>query len=215
MAWTEPRVWTTGEVVTAAMLNIDIYDNGLASAVAKVTTAGDLVYATGANALARLGIGMAGQVLAVNSGATAPEWIAAGGPGARVKHASSHTILTATDTYLPFDGEDYDSGSIHDNSTNNSRLTAPIAGKYWVWANLLPEANTPWTCYLFKNRTSAFAGGSWSNVNAVLSMHLGGEIDLSAGDYVEVRATQSGGTSRILSAVGGVSPRFGMRWVAP
>lgn len=40
-----------------------------------VTTAGDIVYATGSRVLARLGIGTAGQVLAVNSGATAPEWV--------------------------------------------------------------------------------------------------------------------------------------------
>ena len=42
-----------------------------------VTTAGDVIYATGSSAVTRLGIGTAGQVLAVNSGATAPEWIAA------------------------------------------------------------------------------------------------------------------------------------------
>ena len=41
-----------------------------------VTTAGDLVYGTGADTMVRLGIGTAGQVLTVNSGATAPEWAA-------------------------------------------------------------------------------------------------------------------------------------------
>ena len=41
------------------------------------TTAGDLDYYTSSTAKARLGIGTAGQMLAVNSGATAPEWIAA------------------------------------------------------------------------------------------------------------------------------------------
>jgi len=47
-----------------------------AAAVPKstVTTAGDVIYATGSGAVTRLGIGTAGQVLAVNSGATAPEW---------------------------------------------------------------------------------------------------------------------------------------------
>ena len=39
-----------------------------------VTTAGDTLYATAADTLVRLGIGTAGQVLQVNSGATAPEW---------------------------------------------------------------------------------------------------------------------------------------------
>ena len=39
--------------------------------------AGDLVYASSTTQLSRLGIGTAGKVLAVNSGATAPEWAAA------------------------------------------------------------------------------------------------------------------------------------------
>jgi hypothetical protein len=45
------------------------------------TTAGDLDYYTSSTAKARLGIGTVGQVLQVNSGATAPEWVtpAAGG----------------------------------------------------------------------------------------------------------------------------------------
>jgi hypothetical protein len=39
-----------------------------------ITTAGDLLYGTAADTVARLGIGTAGQVLTVNSGATAPQW---------------------------------------------------------------------------------------------------------------------------------------------
>jgi hypothetical protein len=38
------------------------------------TTAGDIDYYTSSTAKARIGIGTAGQVLRVNSGATAPEW---------------------------------------------------------------------------------------------------------------------------------------------
>jgi len=41
-----------------------------------ITTAGDLLYGTAADTVARLGIGTASQVLAVNSSATAPEWVA-------------------------------------------------------------------------------------------------------------------------------------------
>jgi hypothetical protein len=39
-----------------------------------LTTAGDIMYASSASNPDRLGIGTAGQVLQVNSGATAPEW---------------------------------------------------------------------------------------------------------------------------------------------
>jgi hypothetical protein len=50
------------------------------AAIAKstVTTAGDIIYRN-ATVPTRLGIGTAGQVLKVNSGATAPEWATAGG----------------------------------------------------------------------------------------------------------------------------------------
>jgi len=39
-------------------------------------TAGDILYATGATTLAKLGIGTANQILQTNAGATAPEWVA-------------------------------------------------------------------------------------------------------------------------------------------
>ena len=74
MSWTAPRTWVASEVVTASLMNTHVRDNLLETAVAKVTTQGDLVYATGANALARLAKGTAYQVLRMNSGATAPEW---------------------------------------------------------------------------------------------------------------------------------------------
>jgi hypothetical protein len=42
-----------------------------------LTTQGDIIYATGASTWQRLGIGVAGQVLKTNVGATAPEWTGA------------------------------------------------------------------------------------------------------------------------------------------
>ena len=62
-----------------------------------VTTAGDVIYATGSAAVTRLGIGTAGQVLAVNSGATAPEWIAAP-TGGGMTLLSTTTLSGATTT---------------------------------------------------------------------------------------------------------------------
>ena len=46
-----------------------------------MTTTGDTIYSSSGSTPARLGIGTAGQVLTVNSGATAPEWKTAGGGG--------------------------------------------------------------------------------------------------------------------------------------
>jgi hypothetical protein len=58
-----------------------------------MTTTGDTIYSSSGSTPARLGIGTAGQILQVNSGATAPEWVTpAGGGGA------SFTQLAATAT---------------------------------------------------------------------------------------------------------------------
>ena len=59
-----------------------------------VTTAGDLLYATAADTVTRLGIGTAGQVLKVNSGATAPEWGAAGGGFTFTAYTPTYTNFT-------------------------------------------------------------------------------------------------------------------------
>ena len=53
-----------------------------------LTTTGDIMYASSASNPARLGIGTSGQVLQVNSGATAPEWA--------TFSANSITLLTTT-----------------------------------------------------------------------------------------------------------------------
>ena len=65
-----------------------------------ITTAGDLLYGTAADTVARLGIGTVGQVLQVNSGATAPEWAtpAAGGGGKvlQVVNATTSTLVSSS-----------------------------------------------------------------------------------------------------------------------
>jgi hypothetical protein len=61
-----------------------------------VTTAGDLLYATAADTVTRLGIGTASQVLAVNSGATAPEWVTPAAGGGKVLQVVSATYGTET-----------------------------------------------------------------------------------------------------------------------
>jgi hypothetical protein len=73
-----------------------------------ITTAGDLIYGTAADTVARLGIGTAGQVLKVNSGATAPEWGAASAGMTFISKtswsaAASHTVDSVfTSTYTNY-----------------------------------------------------------------------------------------------------------------
>ena len=60
-----------------------------------MTTTGDTIYSSSGSTPARLGIGTAGQVLTVNSGATAPEWKTVGG-GGKVLQVVSATSSTST-----------------------------------------------------------------------------------------------------------------------
>lgn len=76
MAWVASKTWVTGEVLTSTDMNEQVRDRLNETLPAKVTTAGDIGVATGANAIKRLGIGTALQVLRVNSGATDLEWAA-------------------------------------------------------------------------------------------------------------------------------------------
>jgi hypothetical protein len=67
-----------------------------------VTTAGDVIYATGNAAVARLGIGTFGQVLTVNAGATAPEWAtAASGGMTLIATATPSGATTISFTSIP------------------------------------------------------------------------------------------------------------------
>ena len=57
--------------------------------------AGDIMYASTTSQLSRLGIGSANQVLATNSGATAPEWVTS---VASATLAATVTVVDSTDT---------------------------------------------------------------------------------------------------------------------
>jgi hypothetical protein len=97
MAWTNPSDRTTGDVITAAQWNSFLGTTGDMSmtAAAKVTTNGDMVYATAANTLTRLGIGSAGQTLQVSGGV--PTWATAG--GATLKYKTATQVFTTTTTF--------------------------------------------------------------------------------------------------------------------
>ena len=71
----------------------DLADAAIAKST--VTTTGDIIYRN-ATVPTRLGIGTAGQVLTVNTGATAPEWKTPAGGGGKVLQVVSATTTTLT-----------------------------------------------------------------------------------------------------------------------
>jgi hypothetical protein len=185
-----------------------------------MTTTGDLIYSSSGSTPARLGIGTAGQVLQVNSGATAPEW---GTPATTptftgvqtFKQTSNQTITNATNTLVTWNGENFDSDGFHDNSVNNSRLTVPagLGGKYWVYANFISEGDvTTAFVRLYKNGTQVqltakrIVAGSENN-----GCQINFTIDLAATDYMEVYYYQASGTNGLINGTAGTTySAFGM-----
>ena len=73
MPWHNPLTWTIGQILTAAQMNEQLRDNMQMTATGIVAQPGDTVYATGPNALTRLGIGATNKRLGVAGGA--PTWV--------------------------------------------------------------------------------------------------------------------------------------------
>ena len=74
MSWSQPFTFTSGAVLTAAQLNVYQSGNLNETAPGIVTTAGDLLYASGVNKLARLAAGTDGSLLKYDTATSAPVW---------------------------------------------------------------------------------------------------------------------------------------------
>lgn len=127
---------------------------------------------------------------------------------------SAVSCSNGSETTLTAGSEAYDTDTMHSTSTNTSRITATTAGKYEFWGTVAFDANG--TGYRRVNyKLNGGAGVTIATQNAVSS---GGPIGtvvpvskftlaLSAGDYVEITATQLSGGS-----LNATLREFGAKW---
>ena len=116
-------------------------------------------------------------------------------------HNTSQSINDATFTTVSLNAEDYDVGTMHDTTTNNSRLTVPSGGGglYLVVAMVVFEANATGVraARLIKNGSTAAplqqTGVANAGASNSVSTTLIDIVALSAGDYIEVQAYQNSG----------------------
>lgn len=161
--------------------------------------AGDIFYATANDTVTRLGIGTAGQVLTVNAGATAPEWKAAAGASdisVRARAGTTATSFTTTYTSIAFDAEDFDTDSMHSNTTNNTRITINTAGKYIIGSSIVTGGNISMGVRLLLNGTTNIAehraGNGGEDSRAIATLY-----DFAVNDYIEVQAISGGTTTAV------------------
>lgn len=151
---------------------------------------GDIYYRNAGGVLTRLGVGSNGQVLTLAAGL--PSWAAAGGvTDYSVKAIQTGTTSIGTSyTVLAFAGEEYDTDTMHDNATNNSRITFTHAGKYRIIGNCKLGNNITHGLQIRLNGTTVLASSTAGNggIGGYESTHVGVDRVFSAADYVELLA---------------------------
>lgn len=129
----------------------------------------------------------------------------------RVYHSSDQSIDTATLTALAFNSERFDTNTLHDTSTNNSRLTCQRAGLYAIFGSIYWESGTTGNYLLIReggDTTIAQTDGVDENRQSISTLYK-----LAAAEYVELVVYHGTGSGQNIENHANYSPEFGMCWL--
>jgi len=125
--------------------------------------------------------------------------------------STTQTFTSGTEAALVLNQEDYDTDTMHDLSTNNSRLTCKTAGVYAIWGScrMASHAGGRRVLSVLLNGTSDEFQQEWdTNQHDSVRMQVSGSLKLAVDDYVQLRVYQSSGGD--LATVAGGTLNFGM-----
>jgi hypothetical protein len=140
-------------------------------------------------------------------------------PRVRVFHNASQSIGTAAYTVLAFNSERYDTvsgaaSSMHDAVTNNSRLTALVAGGYRVSGNVEFAANATGLrgAEIRLNGATVIGRVAVGNAGAgdPTVLCVSADYEFAVNDYVELLVYQASGGALNVTVGGNYSPEFSM-----
>lgn len=165
------------------------------------------INAAAAIALSKLAAGSNGQKIETVAGA--PAWLTV--PSARVYHSADQSIANSTETVLAFNSERFDTASLHDTATNNSRLTAPIAGKYLIGVNVRWESNPTGNRILsIRHGTGIDIAANYMPATVQAVQAVSALWQMAVNDYVQIFVTHFAGVALNIQAAGNISPEFWM-----
>ena len=137
--------------------------------------------------------------------------------GARVYNSANISIPHNTNTILTFDSERWDTDTIHDTTTNTSRLTCKTAGKYIISAGVEFSADTAQQrqVKILLNGTTVIAYHSNDTSNVPTPRFaISTPYNLAVNDYVEVQVYQNSGSALNVVAASAYSPEFSIQMIA-
>lgn len=115
-------------------------------------------------------------------------------PMCRVKQTSGQVVYDASSAVIAFNAEDFDTDAMHDNATNNSRVTIKTAGVYLIIASAAYTAgiSDDASMSIFKNGAGGIGGyTSWGPANTGAGMTTSILIELAVNDYIQLLLYQN------------------------
>lgn len=131
------------------------------------------------------------------------KFLLGGFSGAQAVAGAATTVPTSTDTALDLSTETYDTDTYHDNSTNNSRLTAPRDGYYFVTGEVAGADTSDYTIVGYVKRNGTIVGRSAQRIasgGGQLGLTVTSIVSMTSGQYVELFAWQNSGADRSVVA---------------
>lgn len=142
-------------------------------------------------------------------------------PACRVYHNASQSLTDNAQASLAFNSERFDTATMHDTVTNNSRITFATAGLYVVSACFELAAAADYLsmyCGILLNAATFIAldvKGTHADAAVAPGFVTSTLYKFAAGDYVEVKAFQnnSANAARNVLSNSARSPEFSAVWV--
>jgi hypothetical protein len=137
-------------------------------------------------------------------------------PRCLVYQTATSSTTSGSTSVITFDTEQYDTDTMHSTSVNTGRITATTTGLYTVYGQVCMASNATGTrtLSLVKNGATTLANARLHTViatNAYTDLEV--DVQMTAGDYVELNMLQTSGGA--LSTVAGLGNTwFSARWVA-
>ncbi len=133
--------------------------------------------------------------------------------GCRVYRTTTQAIADSTEVAVQFDNERWDTNTMHDNVTNNTRITFTTAGKYRIIANIAWN-NTDSDGYRsLRIQLNGLTDIAWVIGQPIASgtnflQQVTTIYSFTAGQYVELYVKQTSGSSQNMAVDANAAPEF-------